>query len=154
MKRHEPNIQKLAREYNRLCTEIAKLISEKRAPNHAVAPHQIDLDCLFDLDVDDDIWQDVGLDEDESPDQQPPPWMSEESVRDGIRALLELDRCWEEEARLVHERRALQIWFSEEWRLHQDAFIHAGMCSQLLVAMHRELRFAKISDRIVRCPSS
>ena len=55
------------------------------------------MDKLFSLDVDDDIWQDIGLTEtDDSTD--PPLWLSDENVRMGIRAMLEMDRCQEEEA--------------------------------------------------------
>ena len=51
---------------------------------------------LFALDIDDAIWQDVGLAGEDLMD--PPLWMCDEDVRRGIKALLELDRCLEEEA--------------------------------------------------------
>jgi hypothetical protein len=44
-----------------------------------------------------------------------PRWLGDENVRDGIKALLELDRCCEEETRLCKERCALQEWMMEEW---------------------------------------
>jgi hypothetical protein len=44
-----------------------------------------------------------------------PRWLGDESVRDGIKALLGLDRCCEEETRLRKERCALQEWMMEEW---------------------------------------
>lgn len=72
------------------------------------------MDRLFDLDVDDEIWQDIRL-HDQNQESELPCWMSDDKVRMGIKALLEPDRCKEEEARLIHERRALQVWFSEEW---------------------------------------
>ncbi|KAF8218514.1 hypothetical protein L208DRAFT_1172909, partial [Tricholoma matsutake] len=43
--------------------------------------------------------------------------MCDEDVRRGIKVFLELDHCLEEEACLVHERWALQVWFSEEWKI-------------------------------------
>jgi hypothetical protein len=68
---------------------------------------------MFKLDVDDDIWQDVGLDDDgEGPI---PRWLGDEDVRDGIKNFLELDRCGEEEIRLRKERCAMQEWMMEEW---------------------------------------
>ena len=79
------------------------------------------MDRLFDLDVDDEIWQDIGLEEVDSKEITPPRWMSDEAVRNGIKAVLELDRCKEEEERLIHERRALQVWFSEEWTVVLEA---------------------------------
>ena len=108
VRRREPTIQKLAKAYNRLCSNLAVLIHEGKVPNAAVPPPQsIDMDQLFNLDVDDEIWQDIGLEEMDS--TNPPHWMSEDAVRDGIKAMLELDRCKEEGERLVHECRALQI---------------------------------------------
>lgn len=83
-------------------------------PNGAVAPQPIDMDCLFNLDVDDGIWQDIGLDETDMT-TNPPCWMCDEKVREGIKALLKLDWCEEEEACLLHECQFLQVWFSEEW---------------------------------------
>lgn len=45
----------------------------------------------------------------------PPAWLANDAVRDGIRALLLKDRCEEEIIRLNKERDALQEWFAEEW---------------------------------------
>ncbi|KAI5985254.1 hypothetical protein EDD15DRAFT_2390194 [Pisolithus albus] len=87
VKRREPGIVKLASSYNNLYS-------------------------LFKLDVDDDIWQDVGLGDDS--DGLLPPWLADERVRSGIRSLLELRRCEEEERRLLQEKKNLVLWFSEE----------------------------------------
>ena len=73
------------------------------------------------MDVDDEIWQDIGLEEVDSKEITPPCWMSDEAVRNGIKAVLELDRCKEEEERLIHECQALQVWFSEEWTVILEA---------------------------------
>jgi hypothetical protein len=56
-----------------------------------------------------------------------PPWMGDEAVREGIKAFLELDRCLEEDARLRHERSAMQEWMKEEWDLIQVARTLEGM---------------------------
>ena len=66
------------------------------------------------MDVDDDIWQDIGLAETDG-STDPPLWLCDEDIRTGIKAMLELDRCLEEEPRLLMERRSLQEWFAEEW---------------------------------------
>jgi hypothetical protein len=71
------------------------------------------------LDVDDDIWQDLGLQEDDLSD--PPRWLTDEKVHQGIRWMLELDRCLEEEERLKEERCFLQEWVVEEWRRVENA---------------------------------
>ncbi|KAK7438566.1 hypothetical protein VKT23_017901 [Stygiomarasmius scandens] len=107
VKRRDPSIQQLAQKYNR------------KAPRNAIAPQPIDVSKLFNLDVDDEIWQDIGLNYDEASDQDtsPPPWLADEKMRKGIRAMLELDRCEEEEERLGVERKAMRTWFEEEWEV-------------------------------------
>jgi hypothetical protein len=80
------------------------------------------MEGLFDLDVDDDIWLDIGLGYEEQDDTIPPLWLSNDQVRTGIRALLDRDRCREDWARIVGERNAMQEWFNEEWRV-----VHASM---------------------------
>ncbi|KAJ7450463.1 hypothetical protein FB451DRAFT_1186860 [Mycena latifolia] len=114
VKRREPTISKVNTEYNRLCGEISKLIKEGKAPRGAVAPVPIPAKGIWKLDVDDEIWEDVGLDEDDR-ESVPPPWLCDERVRAGIKAMLEVDRCDEEDKRLKKERCSLQVWFAEEW---------------------------------------
>ena len=117
IKRKEPGIQQLAKKYNELCVELEAMIKKKQAPRGARAPHSIASDGLFKLDVDDDIWQDVGLDEsDISSTGEIPGWLGDENVRKGIKFMLELDRCHEEERRLSYERSAMQDWLIEEWK--------------------------------------
>ena len=115
IKRKEPGIQTLARKYNKLCAELTQMIVAKKAPRGAVAPSEIQQDGLFKLDVDDDIWQDIGLTDEVDNLQDIPDWLGNEDVRNGIKALLERDRCIEEERRLVQERLSMQQWMQEEW---------------------------------------
>ena len=51
-----------------------------------------------------------------------PDWLGNEVVRDGIKSLLEFQRCEEEEHRLLHERLAIQEWMQEEWYVLETAF--------------------------------
>jgi len=115
IKKKEPGIQVLARKYNTLCDELTDLIRKKHAPRGAIVPVYIDINGLFKLDVDDDIWHDIGLSDDIDALQNIPPWLGDENVREGIKALLELDRCEEEERRLVSECISMQQWMKEEW---------------------------------------
>ena len=46
--------------------------------------------------------------------------------------MLQLDRCKEEEARLLRERLALQEWMQEEWQVVQTAKEIAGMGFEIL----------------------
>ncbi|KAF7372941.1 hypothetical protein MSAN_00501100 [Mycena sanguinolenta] len=107
----------LVQTYNKLCGQIVKLIRDKHAPKGAVAPPEIQEKGIYQLDVDDMIWQDLGLDED---DEEPPVWLTDNRVRSGIRAMFQKDRCEEEAPRLLRERRHLQIWFATEWMVVGD----------------------------------
>lgn len=98
---------------------MESLIKAKKALRGSRPPSKIDLKTLYSLDVDDDIWEDTGLQDDEDSSAEPPDWLSKDSVRDGIKAILAKDRCDEEDTRIIHERCALQEWFSEEWETNK-----------------------------------
>lgn len=91
----------------------------------AIAPREIAKDGLFQLDVDDAIWQDVGLQDE--PGGVPPAWLCDENVRLGIQYILQYDRCVEEERRLIKEKRALCDWLREEWLVNRAAFDSSGL---------------------------
>jgi hypothetical protein len=122
----ENSVSSLVAKYNNLVSAINKLIEQGKAPEGAICPKSLDSKGLYALDVDDEIWQDVGLD-DESCGVELPGWLVDDEVRGGIRAVLEYDRCLEEEHRLVHERRSLQIWFAGEWDLLMNAILNEGV---------------------------
>jgi hypothetical protein len=113
--------------YNKLCTELSALIRDGKAPRHAIPLQSIAGSGLFKLDVDDEIWQDVGLDDDVGTEGPIPRWLGDDGVRAGIKSLLEVDCCKEEEQRLQRECHALQDWAVGEWRCIQDAWQQAGM---------------------------
>lgn len=98
--RRAPTIQKLAKYYNDLCTTMRDLVTKKKAPKGAVCPEPIPDGSLWKLDIDDNIWQDIGLDDDPS-DHSPAPWLKDEKTRLGIRHMLDLDRAIEEEKRVL-----------------------------------------------------
>ncbi|KAJ7484357.1 hypothetical protein FB451DRAFT_1392915 [Mycena latifolia] len=129
VKRCEPTISKLNNDYNKLCAQMSKLIKEKKAPRGAIAPLPIPVKGIWQLDVADGIWQDVGLDDDDGDGdgEAVPPWLGDEKVRSGIKAMLELDQCVEEDVRLKKERRALQEWFAEEWAIVNMALQRAEL---------------------------
>jgi len=125
LKRREPAILTLTRNYNDLCRQMKVLIRQNKAPTGAILPIDIPREGLFKLDVDDDIWQDIGLDNEQN--DSAPLWLKDEKVRQGIKSMLQLDRCEEEEARLLRERRSLQEWMQEEWKVVQMAKQIAGL---------------------------
>jgi len=115
IKRKEPGIQTLARRYNTLCSDLVEMIKSKKGPRGAVAPLPIEMDRLFKLDVGDDIWQDVGLTDENDENVEIPAWLGDEYVRKGIKSLLDLDRCMEERRRLISECISMRQWMCEEW---------------------------------------
>ncbi|KIK52218.1 hypothetical protein GYMLUDRAFT_132616, partial [Collybiopsis luxurians FD-317 M1] len=72
---------------------------------------------LFSLDVDNNIWLDIGLGYDKEKDGLPPLWLANDSVCRGICALLDRNHCNEEQRQLLAEHNAMQEWFTEEWRV-------------------------------------
>ncbi|KAL0571576.1 hypothetical protein V5O48_010382 [Marasmius crinis-equi] len=157
VKRKDPGIQKVARDYNGIVKKLKEMIRRRTCPRHATAPRDIPMDKLFTLDVDDEIWEDVGLtDEWDRPDL--PPWLVDEDVRTGIRAMLQHDRAKEELARLKVERDAMQWWFAEEWAvvLHAlDETTHPDLRFQLLQRREELLSLcATWQGRLAHLPSS
>ena len=114
MRNREPGIERLVRSFNAICAQMQDI-----APRRAFLPRPIDMKGLYKLDVDDAIWQDAGLGGETEDDI--PRWMSDKSVKEGIKCLLQLDRCIEEEYRLKKERCTLQKWLQEEWQCLQQA---------------------------------
>ncbi|KAG6818664.1 hypothetical protein H0H92_002557, partial [Tricholoma furcatifolium] len=56
---------------------MEELIKTRKAPSHAICPQKIDTKGLYALDVDDTIWQDSGLNDDDD-STAPPPWLANE----------------------------------------------------------------------------
>jgi len=56
----------------------------------------------------------VGLDEEDISTNELPCWLCDDNVQKGIRSLLDLDWCMEEQNHLSRERCALQEWMIEE----------------------------------------
>lgn len=91
------------------------MVKRGQAPAGAVAPQAIPDGSIWKLDVDDEVWQDVGLED--TVDGEPPMWLKDDNTRVGIRLHLDFDRCCEEEVRLIRERQAMQDWMFEEWNV-------------------------------------
>ncbi|KAF8586494.1 hypothetical protein K439DRAFT_1646179 [Ramaria rubella] len=61
----EPRIKELVWKDNKLCLSLAQHIESKCAPPNSFAPMQINLHRVFQIDIDDPIWVDVGLEDEE-----------------------------------------------------------------------------------------
>ncbi|EIN03324.1 hypothetical protein PUNSTDRAFT_139659 [Punctularia strigosozonata HHB-11173 SS5] len=107
--RREPGIQTLARRYNLLCGEMADLVKKREAPPRTEPPRPINMENLWGLDVDDDIWLDVGLLDEDGVDNHP----SEEFNRISV------------------ERKNMQIWLREEWEAVEHAVNMADLSEGL-----------------------
>ena len=90
VQKRNPSIQQLACDYNKLCDKMQELIAKRKAPQGVTVPEKVEMAGLFSLDVDDAIWQDIGLANEGLVD--PPLWMCNDDIRRGIKALLEFDR--------------------------------------------------------------
>jgi len=92
----------------------------------AVPPQKIDSKKLFSLEVEEGIWQDVGLEDDTD---GVPCWLADEAVREGISAMLDLDRTQEELALVTMVLTNIQDWFKQEWQSVKVALATAkGHC--------------------------
>ncbi|KAG2746663.1 hypothetical protein P692DRAFT_20738493, partial [Suillus brevipes Sb2] len=123
-------------------------IRRGEAPAGAIAPHSISLTGIFQLDVDDDIWQDVGLD---GNDMAPPAWIADENMRAAIKFQLEVDQCNEERARIMQEHCVLQEWMMAEWDALQEARTRAEENEDL--CFHFDLRARLLSGLVVHWQS-
>ncbi|KAJ7589950.1 hypothetical protein C8J56DRAFT_783748 [Mycena floridula] len=117
VKKKDPSILALVKKYNGICEALTKMISSGAAPTDSISPKPIDKAGLFQLDVDNEIWHDIGLIDDFEGVASIPRWLADDDVRHGIRLMLELDRCEEERVRLLDERVALRNWMAEEWKV-------------------------------------
>ncbi|KAG1857793.1 hypothetical protein F4604DRAFT_1931288 [Suillus subluteus] len=148
IQRCNPTIQKLVSTYNNLCGKLIDLIRRGEAPAGAIAPHSISPTGIFQLDVDDDIWQHVGLD---GNDMAPPAWLADENMRAAIKFQLEVDRCNEEGARIMREHCVLQEWTMAEWDALQEAHTHADENEDL--CFHFDLHARLLSGLVVHWQS-
>ncbi|KAJ6591786.1 hypothetical protein DFH09DRAFT_907324, partial [Mycena vulgaris] len=136
VKRHDPGIQELVRNYNKLCTGF-------------------DPKSVWSLDVANEIWQDVGLNNvyDKS---EPPLWLKRKMVRHRIKGMLEQDHCNKEAPRLFHECRALRYWLSKEWAAVGSAMDlatdegNSGVHYQLQLQRHKLCQLAVSWDFVIR----
>ncbi|KAG1721054.1 hypothetical protein EDB19DRAFT_1898376 [Suillus lakei] len=148
IQRRNPTIRKLVTTYNNLCGKLIDLIRRGEAPAGVIVPHSISPTGIFQLDVDDDIWQDVGLD---GNDMAPPAWLADENMRAAIKFQLEVDRCNEERARIIREHCVLQEWMMAEWDALQEARTHAEENEDL--CFHFDLRARLLSGLVVHWQS-
>ena len=108
LNRRKGGHERLVKSYEKLRQEMQDLITHGDAPTGAVIPSQLPIERLWDLDVDDDLWTDLARDGQYQDDA--PRWLYDQPTKQGIRAMLDLQRSEEELERLNHERGVMSTW--------------------------------------------
>ena len=121
LNRRKGGHERLVKSYDKLRQEMQDLIASGNAPAGATVPNQLPSERLWDLDVDDTLWTDLARDEQYQDDA--PRWLYDEPTKQGIRAMLDLQRSEEEFERLSHERGVMFTWLR-------------GQAEQLQLASH------------------
>ncbi|KAL0572368.1 hypothetical protein V5O48_009603 [Marasmius crinis-equi] len=103
-----PALQNLIRKYNQYCAYLAsnykpefKIPVPKELPVNVAALRDLETSHLYE-----DVWITAS--------QTPPRWLTDEKVREGIRAIASLDRAAEERVRLAAEADNLVAWYRYE----------------------------------------
>lgn len=120
----EQGLKQLAQSYNREVTVMTELKENDLRYRNTIVPKLLDLNNLFRLDIFSTIWDDFGLEEGDENEAQL--WEFDENVRQGVRAMLELDRSKEEEERLWWEVSSLGRWGLLETHILADSWINRG----------------------------
>jgi hypothetical protein len=111
MARRIPGIRELARRYNAFCVELDKHPNRQKHASASV-PAPLDVDQLFDPEAkaNQHMWTEQGLEEGGGP----PGYLHDPKIREGISAVLVLDRAEEEEHRLAAEASAMVQWLGTQ----------------------------------------
>jgi len=112
LNRRKGGYERLVKSYEKLRQEMQGLIACGDAPIGATVPNQLSSERLWDLDVDDDVWTDLAQDGQHQDDA--PGWLFDVPTKQGIRAMLDLQRSDEEIERLEHERGVMFAWLREQ----------------------------------------
>jgi hypothetical protein len=126
LNRRKGGHERLIKSYDKLRQEMQGLIARGDAPAGAAVPNQLSNERLWDLDVDDNLWTELARDEQYQDDA--PKWLYDEPTKQGIRAMLDLERCDEEIERLSHERGMMLAWLrGQEGQLQLASHIAQGI---------------------------
>jgi hypothetical protein len=92
-----------------MCQDLLSHPSKRYHPS-ATIPPLLDIPELFNPDANHSMWMDDSLDDDE--EHQPPGYLADPKMQDGILGWLALQRCEEEQPRLLGEMEGLISWMS------------------------------------------
>ena len=119
LNRRKGGHERLVKSYDTLRQGMEGLMACGDAPAGATVPSQLPNERLWDLDVDDDLWTELARDEQYQEDA--PRWLYDEPTKQGIRAMLDIERSREEIERLSHERGVMFAWLRAQERQLQLA---------------------------------
>jgi hypothetical protein len=105
--KRQPALMKSIRKFNLYCEKLEELYDP--ASNIPLPPPLPTK--LAELRDDSALMEDVWI---TPSDEKPPAWLEDSDIRGGIRALMKLDRCLEEQRRLEMESDNLCRWFGRE----------------------------------------
>lgn len=95
-----------------MCQDLASHPSKRYYPNASIPP-LLDIPGLFDPDANTPMWMDASLNEDDET-HVPPAYLADPKVQEGILGWLGLQRCQEEESRVLSEMDGLLSWMSSQ----------------------------------------
>ncbi|EMD30807.1 hypothetical protein CERSUDRAFT_60815 [Gelatoporia subvermispora B] len=125
--KRQPSILTAIRKFNKYCAMLAAEAQQHNVPSTFPLPLPLSTD-LAKLRDDPNLYDDVWITP--LPHEGRPRWLEEQSVRDGIQAMLKIDRCNEEESRLYREARNMCEWFGHELAATKLAMLtFESMCS-------------------------
>ncbi|KAF7305113.1 hypothetical protein MKEN_01226500 [Mycena kentingensis (nom. inval.)] len=150
IRKREPTIKKLVKQFNEQVGILEKLIKKRKAPRNAVAPVRLQEDKIFDLEIDDDaIRWGIGL-EDDDDETRMPKAIIDADIRRDVNALLQKQRCLEERHRLRREHGHLRVWFARQWQAINEAVRdcdHADLLYQLMLRREDHLQLMLVWRR-------
>ncbi|KAF9505006.1 hypothetical protein BS47DRAFT_1274785, partial [Hydnum rufescens UP504] len=94
VKQRAPGIEATVHKYNAKRKEMLKERGKNGVRRDAYVPLELVMEGLFNLDVDQDIWENANMVDFEG--GEIPLWLANKEVRDGIRAAQEVKSCQEE----------------------------------------------------------
>jgi hypothetical protein len=95
-----------------MCQDLSSHPSKRYYPN-ATIPLPLDIPGLFNPDANSPMWMDTSID-DEDETHVPPAYLADPKVQEGILGWLGLQRCQEEESRILGEMEGLLGWISSQ----------------------------------------
>ncbi|KAF9511788.1 hypothetical protein BS47DRAFT_1363554 [Hydnum rufescens UP504] len=120
VKQHAPGIEATVHKYNAKQKEMLKEQGKNGVWRDAYVPLELVMEGLFNLDVDQDIWENADMVDFEG--GEIPLWLANKEVRDGIRAAQEVKSCQEELHQCDVEYSNLHTWFVEEYEAVHNVF--------------------------------